>query len=120
MRTIVYWITTALTAFVFLSGGVVDIMRPSFALDGMLHLGYPAYFLLILGVWKVLGGLVVLTPGTPKLKEWAYAGMFFDLTGASFSHFSVHDPLPKIVTPLIIVCIVMLSWALRSRNRKVH
>jgi uncharacterized membrane protein YphA (DoxX/SURF4 family) len=118
-RRITYWIATALIAFVFLSGGIVDVIRPHFALDGMAHLGYPAYFCAILGVWKVLGGLVVLSPGTPRLKEWAYAGMFFDVTGASASHFSVHDPAIKVAMPLIIACIVATSWALRPAGRKL-
>src|ERR1700756_4059107 len=74
-----YWICTILIAFSFLSGGVVDLIRPSFALEGMAHLGYPAYFMLILGFWKVLGGGTILLPGFPLLKEWAYAGMIFDL-----------------------------------------
>ena len=83
---VVYWIRTALTAFVFLSGGVFDILQPGFLMEGMLKLGYPPYFCTILGVWKVLGGIVVLLPRLPRLKEWAYAGMLFDLTGASASH----------------------------------
>src|SRR5215813_12394079 len=86
MRPIAYWITTALTAFVFLSGGAADVARPSFVMEGMTQLGYPPYFVLILGVWKVLGGIVVLAPRLPRLKEWAYAGMVFDLTGAAASH----------------------------------
>jgi uncharacterized membrane protein YphA (DoxX/SURF4 family) len=116
-RSIVYWITTALTAFVFLSGGIVDIARPKSALDGMLHLGYPAYFMVILGVWKVLGGIAVLAPRWPLIKEWAYAGMLFDLTGASASHASSGDPLAKVLTPLIIVAVVVASWALRPASR---
>jgi uncharacterized membrane protein YphA (DoxX/SURF4 family) len=85
----------------------------------MTHLGYPPYFMVILGVWKVLGGIAVLIPRTPRLKEWAYAGMFFDLTGATASHASVGDPIAKIVTPLIIVGIVIASWALRPASRRV-
>jgi len=119
MHRIAYWIATALTAFVFLSGGAVDVARPLGALQGMTHLGYPPYFMVILGVWKLLGGIVVLAPGFPRLKEWAYAGMLFDLTGATASHASVGDPIHKIVIPLIILCIVMASWALRPKSRKL-
>ena len=61
-RTVAYWVTTGLAAFVFLSGGPVDIARPAFATEGMAHLGYPAYFMVILGVWKTLGGVVILAP----------------------------------------------------------
>ena len=86
MRLAAYWITTALTAFVFLSGGATDLARPEFLVEGMTHLGYPTYVVIILGVWKILGGIVVLGPRLPRLKEWAYAGMVFDLTGAAASH----------------------------------
>jgi uncharacterized membrane protein YphA (DoxX/SURF4 family) len=119
-RLIVYWITTGLTAFVFLSGGVTDIARPSFLMEGMTHLGYPTYFVVILGVWKVLGGAVVVIPGLPRLKEWAYAGMVFDLTGAAASHAAMGDPAGKIITPLVITGIVMASWALRPESRKLR
>jgi uncharacterized membrane protein YphA (DoxX/SURF4 family) len=119
-RLIAYWITTALTAFVFLSGGAGELARPASLMQGMAHLGYPAYFVTILGVWKILGGITVLAPRLPLLKEWAYAGMFFDLTGATASHASVGDPVAKIVTPLIILCIVIASWALRPDSRKLR
>jgi uncharacterized membrane protein YphA (DoxX/SURF4 family) len=119
MRPIGYWIATALTAFVFLSGGAGELARPAALMAGMAHLGYPAYFVTILGVWKILGGLVVLAPRLSRVKEWAYAGMFFDLTGAAASHASVGDPPAKIATPLLILCIVIASWALRPASRKV-
>jgi uncharacterized membrane protein YphA (DoxX/SURF4 family) len=117
-RNIFYWIATAMTAFIFLSGGVVDALRLPFAMEGMRHLGYPDYFMVILGVWKVLGGLTVLSPRLPRLKEWAYAGMMFDLTGASASHLATGDPLGKAIVPLILFGIVIASWALRPRSRR--
>ena len=119
-RSIAYWVSTALTAFVFLSGGAADVARPGFVMEGMTHLGYPAYFVLILGVWKILGGVVILLPRCPLLKEWAYAGMFFDLSGASASHASVGDPAIKIATPIIILGIVVASWALRPKCRTLE
>jgi uncharacterized membrane protein YphA (DoxX/SURF4 family) len=118
-RRIAYWVTTALTAFMFLSGGVMDIVQPAELLKGMTDLGYTAYFTTILGVWKVFGGIAVLAPRFPRLKEWAYAGMLFDLTGASASHAAVGDPVGKIVTPLILLGIVIASWALRPESRKL-
>jgi uncharacterized membrane protein YphA (DoxX/SURF4 family) len=116
-RRIAYWVTTGLTAFIFLSGGVADLVRPAPVLEGMTHLGYPVYFVVILGAWKVLGGIAVLAPRFPRLKEWAYAGMLFDLTGAAASHASVGDPAAKVVTPLLLLGIVMASWALRPQGR---
>src|SRR5947209_2671548 len=108
-RRIAYWVTTALTAFVFLSGGAADLARPAGLMEGMALLGYPAYLVTILGVWKVLGGVTVLLPRFPTLKEWAYAGMMFDLTGAAASHAAVGEPVGKVVTPLVILGIVMTS-----------
>ena len=119
MRKVAYWITTALTAFVYVSGGAVDIARPEFAVQGIVHLGYPEYFMVILGVWKVLGGIVVLLPGLPRLKEWAYAGMVFNLTGAAASHAASGDVAGEIATPLVILAIVAMSWALRPTSRKL-
>ena len=118
-RTMGYWIATGLTAFVYLSGGAVDIARPGFAVEGIVHLGYPIYFMVILGVWKVLGGIAVLLPGTPRLKEWAYAGMAFNLTSASASHAACGDGAGEIITPLVVLGIVAASWALRPAERVV-
>ncbi len=114
-----YWVCTVLVAFVFLSGGVADLWRPPQVLEGMTHLGYPAYFMLILGVWKLLGGGVILLPGLSLLKEWAYAGMIFDLTGASASHIATGDGVRHILTPLVLAALVVASWALRPGNRRL-
>ncbi len=118
-RTIAYWVTTAMLVFVFGSGGVVDLMQPPMAVDGMAQLGYPAYMCTILGVWKVLGAIALVIPGTPRLKEWTYAGMVFDLTGASASHFAVHDPAAKVAIPLVITLILIASWVLRPASRRL-
>ena len=118
-RLIAYWVTTALTAFVFLSGGVADILQPPDVIKGMTDLGYPVYFVTILGVWKVLGGIAVLAPRLPRLKEWAYAGMFFDLTGASLSHAAHGDDAFHIVVPFILAGIVVASWYLRPESRRL-
>jgi len=117
-RAIAYWVTTALIAFAFLAGGAADLSRPAGLMESMNKLGYPPYVVLILGVWKVLGGIVVLAPGLPRLKEWAYAGMIFDLTGAAASHAAVGERA-EIAAPLIIAAIVMASWALRPESRKL-
>src|SRR5262249_24973742 len=115
-----YWVTTGLIAFVFLSSGAVNIARPAFVTEAMTRLGYPAYFVLFLGVWKVLGGIAVLPPGLPKLTEWAYAGMIFDLTGAAGSHPAVGDPAGAAVFLLVFAGIVMASWALRPESRRLR
>jgi len=116
-RLIGYWIFTALTAFIFLSGGAIDVARPEFAVQQITRLGYPVYFMVILGVWKVLGGVAVLLPRTPRLKEWAYAGMFFNLSSAAISHAAVGDAVGEMLTPLVVLGIVAGSWALRPADR---
>jgi uncharacterized membrane protein YphA (DoxX/SURF4 family) len=116
-RTIGYWVSTGLVALAFGFGGVMDFLAPPEVVEGLAHLGYPAYFAKILGVWKVLGTAAILAPGLPRLKEWAYAGMIFDLTAASVSHAASGDDLGKILVPLVIAAIVMTSWALRPASR---
>ena len=116
-KTIGYWAATGLAALAFISGGVLDAARGEQVRGIMSHLGYPLYFAALLGVWKILGGLAILAPRMPRLKEWAYAGMFFDLSGAAISHGSVGDPPARVVTPLVILAVVIASWALRPKSR---
>jgi uncharacterized membrane protein YphA (DoxX/SURF4 family) len=112
-RTTSYWVVTALTALLFAVPGVALLLRvPHFAED-MAHLGYPSYFLAILGTWKILGALVILVPGLPRLKEWAYAGMVFDATSAALSRAVMGDGVIKVIAPLLITTLVLLSWKLR-------
>lgn len=116
-RNVGYWITTGLVALAFAFGGIADLARFPDVVAGMSHLGYPVYVASLLGFWKVLGALAILAPGTPRIKEWAYAGMFFDLTGAAYSHASSGDPVGRILTPIVILGLVAASWALRSDAR---
>jgi len=118
-KTVGYWICTVLVAFSFLSGGIVDVIKSPPALEGMTRLGYPPYFMVILGVWKVLGAIVMLLPGFALVKEWAYAGMIFDLTGAAASHLSMGDGLGAAVIPLVLTALVAGSWALRPPSRRL-
>jgi uncharacterized membrane protein YphA (DoxX/SURF4 family) len=115
-RAIGYWVTTAMVAFVLLSGGAAQLARVPQNVEGMVHLGYPLYLMPILGVWKVLGGIALLAPRFPRLKEWAYAGAFFDLTGAAASHFFVGDTGHS-VFPLLFALVTLASWALRPAGR---
>lgn len=116
-KTIGYWVTTGLVAAAFLSGGLGDLSRAPQVAAGMTALGYPLYFVSILGVWKVLGAVAILVPRFPRLKEWAYAGIVFDLTGASASHAFSGDPAGKVITPLVLLGIAAASWALRPSSR---
>ncbi|NOU33153.1 MAG: DoxX family protein [Polyangiaceae bacterium] len=116
-RTIGYWVTTVLVALAFAAGGAGDLSHGPDMVAGMAHLGYPVYFLTILGIWKVLGALAIVVPKFPRLKEWAYAGMIFDLTGAAASHAASGDDAGKVITPLVIGLLVAASWALRPAAR---
>lgn len=118
-QKIAYWITTILIAFVLISGGVSELMRPQALMEGMRHLGYPDYVCTIIGIWKLLGAVAILAQRLPRLKEWAYAGIVIDLTGASASHFAVGDDAMKIAVPLIITVITFASWALRPSTRRL-
>ena len=117
MKTIGYWTTTAIIAFVLLSGGAAELAHRRETVEGMAHLGYPLYFTMILGFWKVLGGIALLAPRFPRLKEWAYAGAFFDLTGAAVSHAVRGDDTGHLIWPLVFAALTVASWALRPQSR---
>ncbi len=120
---IAYWTTTVLVALFIGSGGVAQVAHVKATVDGFVHiLHYPAYFVTILGVWKVLGPIAILVPGFPRLKEWAYAGIFFDLTGAAASNTAVGGYGAygfHVLAPLIICGLTVVSWALRPQSRKI-
>jgi uncharacterized membrane protein YphA (DoxX/SURF4 family) len=116
-RKIGYWAATGLAALAFAMGGAMDLAGAKDVVEGLAHLGYPAYFATLIGAWKVLGAIAIVVPRFARLKEWAYAGMIFDLTGASFSHAMSHDPPDAVITPLVITALVVASWALRPASR---
>jgi uncharacterized membrane protein YphA (DoxX/SURF4 family) len=117
-RIIAYWVTTVIIAAEFAVGGVMDILRLPPFFEILRHLGYPGYFSVILGCWKVLGAVAVLAPRFSRLKEWAYAGMFFNMTGAAASHLAVGDPPVTLVAPIIFTGLVIASWVLRPSGRR--
>jgi uncharacterized membrane protein YphA (DoxX/SURF4 family) len=116
-RTIAFWVVTPLVCFAFVFSGIANLAHFPNIVRGMAHLGYPAYFSTILGVWKVLGALCVAAPGLLRPKEWAYAGMIFDLTGAVISRIVVGDGAPGVIPPLLVALLVAASWALRPDAR---
>ncbi|HEV3298850.1 MAG TPA: DoxX family protein [Planctomycetaceae bacterium] len=118
-RTIGYWATTLLVAFLMATGGAFLLWRPPQLIEIMTRLSYPAYLCVILGVWKVLGAVALLLPRTPRLKEWAYAGTFFELTGAAASHYAAGHRVDDITIPLFIALIAVASWALRPPSRRL-
>jgi uncharacterized membrane protein YphA (DoxX/SURF4 family) len=121
-KPILYWIFTILVAMPIGSGGIAQVLHLKENVDGFVRvLGYPLYFVTILGVWKILGAIAILVPRFPRLKEWAYAGIFFDLTGAAATWAAVggSGETFHIVAPLIITGFTMASWALRPPTRTI-
>lgn len=114
-----YWTATALFALAMTGSGVADLTHAEPIVAAMQHLGYPIYVATILGVAKLFGVVAILLPRTPRLKEWAFAGFTFDLLGAAISHASVGDPVPNVLTPLVLLAIGLASWALRPGARRL-
>ena len=98
--------------------GIVQILQIKEEVDMMAHLGYPLYFLVILGVWKLLGVIAILIPKFPLLKEWAYAGFFFAMSGAIISHFAKGDEAIAYFGPTLLLVLTLLSWYFRPADRK--
>lgn len=115
---IIYWIATAWLALGMLSTGIVQLLKTKDEVDLMTHLGYPIYFLTIIGVWKILGVITVLVPKFPLLKEWAYAGFFFAMTGAIFSHFASSSAAMDYFGPTLLLVLTIISWYFRPADRK--
>jgi uncharacterized membrane protein YphA (DoxX/SURF4 family) len=116
-RTIAYWATTILGPASFLIGGYLHLSRDPQVMATLTHLGYPPYFATILGMWKLLGAVAIVVPGFPRVKEWAYAGFFFDLTGAAATRAFVGDGAGDILAPLAFLALVMISRALAPARR---
>jgi hypothetical protein len=90
---ILYWVFTGLFAFLMFGSAIPDILMMPDAVKGIHNtLGYPLYFVPFIGVAKMLGVIAILIPGFSRLKEWAYAGLIFDLIAATYSLASVPNP----------------------------
>lgn len=117
---IIYWVATALLAIGMLQSGVFAVLRTKQWVDLVGGLGYPIYFLTILGTWKILGVIAILIPRFKLLKEWAYAGFFFAMTGALVSHLAIGDYSVKgIIGPIMQTVFIILSWYFRPADRKI-
>lgn len=114
-----YWIATIWLSLGMLSTGMVQLLKVKEDVDFIIKLGYPVYFLTILGIWKILGVITVLMPKFTLLKEWAYAGFFFAMSGAICSHIAVGSPVSEIFPSLLLLVLTILSWYLRPANRRI-
>lgn len=116
-RNILYWAATGLVAAAFTAGGFANVTRAAPVVATLDALGYPAYLASILGVCKLLGALALVAPGLPRLKEWAYAGIVFNMAGAVVSHLFVGDAPDTLLAPVILMALALISWALRPESR---
>lgn len=121
-KKIAYWIATVWLSLGMTSTAIVQLLKMkagSGGADSIAHLGYPEYITGLLGAWKILGVIAVLMPGTPLVKEWAYAGFFFVMTGALYSHIARGDNAIELFGPALLLVLTILSWYLRPAGRKM-
>jgi uncharacterized membrane protein YphA (DoxX/SURF4 family) len=118
-RKIGYWVTTALVCAMFAMSGVMSLMQVDAQEQVMLALGFPVYLLTLLGIAKILAVVALLMPARPLLKEWAYAGLVFDMIGAGYSHFMVGDPIGTTITPFVFLALTIASYILRPDSRRL-
>ena len=119
---VIYWIATIWLALGMLSTGAVQLFKAKEGqggVDMITHLGYPIYLVTIIGVWKIMGVVAILIPKFPLLKEWAYAGFFFVMSGAFFSHIASGDSATELIPSLLLLALAALSWYFRPADRKL-
>ena len=116
---IIYWVITVFLSVGMLAGGIQQTLQIGGYNEIITKLHYPLYVLSILGVWKILGVIAILIPKFPLLKEWAYAGFFFAMSGAAISHFAVGQSFTEAVPALILLAVTVLSWYFRPSDRKI-
>ena len=118
-KLIWYWIITGLLSFCIFFGGLTQALLLKQTIQGFKPLGYPTYFISLIGIWKMLGIVAILIPKFRLLKEWAYAGIFFTMTGAVISHIASNDVKALIIAPVFLAVFTVLSWYLRPADRKI-
>jgi uncharacterized membrane protein YphA (DoxX/SURF4 family) len=116
---IIYWIATLWLSLGMVSTGIVQLIKMKEEAEMFTHLGYPLYLLTILGVWKLLGVIAVLIPKFPLVKEWAYAGFFFAMSGAVASHLAIGDGAKELFGPLLLIALTVISWYFRPQPRRL-
>ena len=119
-NAIIYWTSTLWLSLGMVSSGIVQIIQTKETVEELVKLGYPMYFFTLLGIWKILGVIAILSPKFPLVKEWAYAGFFFAMSGAIFSHIANADTLGEIFPPLLLISLTIISWSLRPADRKIN
>lgn len=120
LNKIIYWVATIWLSFGMISGGIFQLIKHEDAVKSFKSLGYPLHLLTILGVWKLLGVIAILVPKYPLVKEWAYAGFFFAMTGAMTSHIINRDPFSETFPSMLSLVLVIVSWYFRPAERKTN
>lgn len=115
---IIYWIATIFLSFGMLAGGIQQVLQIGGYNEIVTKLGYPLYLLSIIGTWKIIGVVVILIPKYKLVKEWAYAGFFFVMTGAAISHIIVGQPFVEAMPALVLLVAIIVSWYFRPTDRK--
>lgn len=118
-KKIIYWVFTLWMSLGMVSTGIVQVSGAAAEVDRVQHLGYPVYLLHLLGACKLLGVVAVLLPKLPVWKEWAYAGFFFTLAGALFSHLVMGDPFKDTFPSVLLLILTAISWLFRPADRKM-
>lgn len=118
-KKIIYWVSTLWLSLGMVSTAFVQIRNVKEETEFILELGYPSYVLTMLGVWKILGVIAILLPRTPLLKEWAYAGFFFAMSGAAFSHIASSHEIGEIAPSLLLLVLTVVSWYFRPAERRM-
>lgn len=118
-QKILYWVSTVWLALGMTSTGIVQLIKMEEEVANFTNLGFPIYLMTILGIWKLLGVLAILTPKSPLIKEWAYAGFFFTMTGAIVSHLSVGDEILTLFGPSLLLVLTIISWYYRPKDKKL-
>lgn len=119
LTKVIYWVSTIWLSLGMVSTGIVQFLKMKEEVAMMAQLGYPVYFLTMLGIWKILGVIAVLIPKFPVLKEWAYAGFFFAMSGAIFSHLASGNDAKELFGPVLLLILTMVSWYFRPASRKL-
>lgn len=117
---IIYWIATLWLALGMTSTGIVQLLKTPEEIDLMTRVGFPVYFLTLIGIWKLLGVVAVLSPKFPLLKEWAYAGFFFNMSGAVFAHAVTGGSALDFFGPILLIVLTVVSWYFRPADRKIQ
>src|SRR5664279_1288092 len=123
MNKIIYWIATIWLALGMISTGAIQLLQAKKGqggVDMITHLGYPVYLLTLLGIWKILGVVALLVPKFPLLKEWAYAGFFFIMSGTIYSHIASGDSVSAIFPSLLLLILTVLSWHFRPSDTRPY